>query len=368
MLTPASFNAQAVDFNLPTTPTNTAHYAIVPPPTPPARSPRHDAVAITPPSKLGSSSSLSVTRSWRDACAATDPADSDNISDEEPRPSSNKLSNPASSATTEAVERRRCPGATAAAAAAGAAAAAAETAAGDELYRSSSAVGETTMVTGRSLSGASASRVIGDEEGISAKESRCARRAHRSALLSLPESMSPRSRIAASEPMPSRSTPFWEGNSTTATMTSSSRSGGGVYPHSTLPVLSDSPVSFRVALSGAANAVESSGLGNRIGDSKSVSGSEEGEVKQRAAGVGRMDAVVGPAVRVPHTVVTRSSAGQGLGSPRCVLLYVIRCALYFWSPPSFTKYLANSFDKVPDLVSLSHCRRGSLCALFLHTY
>lgn len=59
---------KAVDYNLPTTPTNTAHYAIVPPPPTPKAS-----IAIS--SKAASRSSLpSRSRAWHDSCVTGDPA------------------------------------------------------------------------------------------------------------------------------------------------------------------------------------------------------------------------------------------------------------------------------------------------------
>lgn len=252
---------------------------------------------------------------------------------------------------------------------------------------SGSDVGETTVVTGRSLSGAGGSRVVGDEEGISAEESRSARRAHRSALLSFPEAMSPRgstgtsgrattnndgsvppSRAAAAAACASSS-----GNTNISTTTSSCSPlvgsgafGGGCHPRSALPVLPDSPLCASGLKSPSGVDINSAGhhtdgvVGrNRSSGSavvKSVWGSEpdekekrreegEGERKSRSwvlvasgvtttagrdgdrdvgmvpgAGVLTVDTTIAGvpvATRLSqHNVVTRSSAGQELGSPR----------------------------------------------------
>ena len=138
---------QAVDFALPTTPTNTAHYAIVPPPAP----------TLSPSGAFSSSA----------------------------HPAGNRMSSsggagaghwPNSGSTGGGGDRG---------------AALAATMATREHPRPASPSPSSSAVAG--VARCSAGGVVGDEEGLSAKESRSARRAHRSALLTVPPSiLSPR--------------------------------------------------------------------------------------------------------------------------------------------------------------------------------
>lgn len=251
---------------------------------------------------------------------------------------------------------------------------------------SGSCVGETTVVTGRSLSGAGGSRVVGDEEGISAEESRSARRAHRNALLSFPEAISPRSNTNTSgrattnnggSVPPSRAAAAaacasGSGDTKISATTSCSplvgrgASGDDCHPRSALPVLPDSPSctsgvkrpsgldinSARNRADGVVgrdlsryggtvkSAWESEPDGKEKGreERKGEEGSSgwllvasevttaagrdrDGDVDMMAgAGVPTVDTAVAGvpvATRLPQrNVVTRSSAGQELGSPR----------------------------------------------------
>ncbi|CAM9503737.1 unnamed protein product, partial [Laminaria digitata] len=124
------FRFQAVDFALPTTPTNTAHYAIVPPPTP----------TLSPSRAAPSSGAHAHPASSRALSSQAAPAaPAANATREHPRPASSLPLPSPPPTSSAAVVVARC----------------------------------------------SAGGVVGDEEGLSAKESRSARRAHRSALLTV---------------------------------------------------------------------------------------------------------------------------------------------------------------------------------------
>eukprot|EP00904_Undaria_pinnatifida_P002060 jgi/Undpi1/11855/HiC_scaffold_4.g01554.m1 len=142
------FRFQAVNFALPTTPTNTAHYAIVPPPTPTLCPSRGASSSSAPPggNRASSSQAAGTAGHWSNAGATSSgdcTAAAAAAASRDYARSASSLPVPPSSPSPSAAAVVRC----------------------------------------------SAGGVVGDEEGLSAKESRSARRAHRSALLNVPTSI-----------------------------------------------------------------------------------------------------------------------------------------------------------------------------------
>lgn len=171
---------QAVNFNEPTTPTNTAHYAIVPPPTPtlspqPAFSSSPSVGYATPTPTLPWASPLSRAGHSKTPYSTTSaPVHSTNGG-----PSSRGNGRCLTSPPTGTAVRGDGAGIVA------------RGERGSCYGRAASGGSSTAARLGDMLSG-SGFGGVGDEEGLSAQESRTVRRAHHSVLPSFPDSMSPK--------------------------------------------------------------------------------------------------------------------------------------------------------------------------------